>query len=415
MSGPRRDGPPEERINDKGGETMPRSKLRIAGRWMAGIALLGAASLAAIAPGHAKTRAEPFPAWPEPQVEQTMSVEQAKTIVAERTKPQTEWHGPTAGPRASTEKVTIAWVSGDESYSTYIGWGNGVRQAAKALGWTVVTFNGQGTVSGQLAAMQQALASNPTAIITPADANALQRPIKEAIAHGIPVIGIHATAFPGPHPDLGLYQNIASSAAEIGQSQAAYVIAMSNGTARLLHMVDNSFAIARFKARAATEPVIHCQGCKFLEMVNVPIGDLAARVAPTVTGLLGRYGDGWWMTTCCDDYYPYVAASLHAAGVSPDKAHLVGADAPPATYDLIRRGNYEVASVPEPSSLFGYEAVDAVVHAMAGEAPAKFVQPTYIITKENVDAEGGKNKEFVPSNNFACQYLNIWKGTNNPC
>jgi ribose transport system substrate-binding protein len=54
--------------------------------------------------------------------------------------------------------------------------------------------------------MQQALAANPAAIITPADANALQKPIKEAVSRHIPVIGIHATAFPGPSPELGLYQ-----------------------------------------------------------------------------------------------------------------------------------------------------------------------------------------------------------------
>jgi ribose transport system substrate-binding protein len=393
---------------------MPIKSIFTTGRLALGVTVVGAAVVLA-AHGQAQTRAQPFPAWEEPKIETSMTVEQAKAIVAQRTKPQTEWLGPTSGPRASTGPVTIAWVSGDESYSTYIGWGNGVRQAAQALGWKVLTFNGQGTVSGQLAAMQQALAANPTAIITPADANALQKPIKEAVARGIPVIGIHATAFPGPHPELGLYQNIASSPAEIGQSQAAYVIAMSNGKARVIHMVDNSFAIARFKARAATEPIKHCQGCQLLEITNVPIGDLATRVTPTVSGLLARYGKGWWMTTCCDDYYPYVASALHAAGVSPEDAHLVGADAPPATYDLIRKGNYEVASVPEPSTLFGYEAIDAVVRAMAGEPPAKFIQPTYIITKDNVDAEGGKNHEFVPSNNFACHYLNIWKGTNNPC
>ena len=360
-------------------------------------------------------RAVPFPAWPEPQVNAHISVDQAKAIVAERTKKQTEWKGPTSGPKATDKPVTIAWVSGDESYATYIGWGRGVKEAAKALGWTVQTFNGQGTVSGQLAAMQQALVSNPAAIITPADASALQKPIKDAIKAGIPVIGIHATAFPGPHPELGLYQNIASSAAEIGESQAAYVIAMSDGRARDLHMVDNSFAIARFKAKAATEPVKSCEGCKFLEIIDVPIGELTTRVAPATSGILARYGDEWWMTTCCDDYYPYIAASLRAAGVPPTKVHLVGADAPPQNYDMIRKGNYEVASVPEPSTLFGYEAMDAVVRAMAGEPPAVFVQPTYIITKDNADAEGGKNNEFVPENNFACHYLNIWKGTKNPC
>ncbi len=389
-----------------------RGKGRDVSAAIAAAALIWGASLT---PAQAETRAMPFPAWPEPQIDAHMTVEQAKTIVAARTKRQTEWTGPTTGPKATDKPVTIAWVSGDEFYATYIGWGRGVKEAAKALGWTVQTFNGQGTVSGQLAAMQQALVSHPTAIITPADADALQKPIKDAVAAGIPVIGIHATAFPGPHPELGLYQNIASSAAEIGQSQAAYVIAMSDGKARDLHMVDNSFAIARFKAKAATEPIKNCGGCKFLEMIDVPIGELSTRVAPAVSGILARYGDDWWMTTCCDDYYPYVAASLRAAGVSTGKVHLVGADAPPQNYDMIRKGAYEVASVPEPSTLFGYEAIDAVVRAMAGEPPAKFVQPTYIITKENVDEEGGKNNEFVPENNFACHYLNIWKGTSNPC
>jgi len=362
-----------------------------------------------------RTRAAPFAAWPDPTIVEHLTVEKAKEIVAQRSKPQTEWLGPTNGPRASSEPITIAWVSGDESYATYIGWGNGVRAAAKALGWKVLTFNGRGTVSGQLAAMQQALAARVTAIITPADANALQKPIQEAVQEGIPVIGIHATAFPGPNPKLGLYDNIASSAAEIGESQAAYVIAMSNGTARDIHMVDNSFAIARFKAKAATTPIKNCEGCKLLEITDVPIGDLAQRVAPAVSGLLARYGDSWWMTTCCDDYYPYVAASLRAAGASSDKIHLVGADAPPATYDMLRKGEFEVATVPEPSTLFGYEAVDAIVHAMAGVAPAHWIQPTFLRTRENVALEGGKNNEFVPSNNFACHYLNIWKGTDKPC
>jgi ribose transport system substrate-binding protein len=82
---------------------------------------------------------------------------------------------------------------------------------------------------------------------------------------------------------------------------------------------------------------------------------------------------------------------------------------------MIRKGEYEVATVPEPSTLFGYEAVDSIVRAMAGEAPSKFVQPTYLVTKENADAEGGKSNEFIPSNGFACHYQNIWRGTNAAC
>ncbi len=335
--------------------------------------------------------------------------------MAERTKPQTEWKGPTEGPKAPAGDITIAYVSPDQSYTPHVLWGKGVEEGAKALGWKVLTFNGQGSVGGTLNAMQQALAANPTAIITPADANALQKPIKDAVARHIPVIGIHATAFPGPNPALGLYHNIVSNPAEIGQTEAAYVIAMSEGKASDIHMVDNSYAIARFKAKATTTPIASCSGCKMLETVNMPLGEASARMTPVISGLLARYGDSWWMTTCCDGYYTNVAAALRAANASMDKIKLVGADAPPSAYDMIRKGGFEVATVPEPSSLFGYEAVDAIVHAMNGMEPAHFVQPTFLIVKDNVESEGGKQNEFVPSNNFACHYVNIWKGTNKAC
>ncbi|WP_288037277.1 substrate-binding domain-containing protein [Acidiphilium sp.] len=377
------------------------------------VALIGAACAAG--PAMAQTRSQPYPAWPDPVISPTLSVAEAKAIVVERTKKQTEWKGPSDGPRAPAGSVTIAYVSPDQSYTPHVLWGRGVEEAAKALGWKVMTLNGQGTVSGTLSAMQQALAANPTAIVTPADANALQKPIKEAVARHIPVIGIHATAFPGPHPDLGLYMNIVSNPAEIGQTEAAYVIAMADGKARDIHMVDDSYAIARFKAKATTTPIANCSGCKMLETVNMPLGDASARMSSVVSGLLARYGDSWWMTTCCDGYYTNVAAALRAAGASPTKIKLVGADAPPSAYDMIRKGGFEVASVPEPSSLFGYMAVDAVIRAMAGQEPAHFVQPTFLIVKENVDSEGGRKNEFVPSNNFACHYMNVWKGTNNPC
>lgn len=389
---------------------FPAGKIRIG---LTAAALIGAIVVSGQA--WAETRAEPFAAWPEPVIKDTLSVDEAKAIVAERTKPQTEWKGPTEGPKAPAGDITIAYVSPDQAYTPHVLWGKGVEEGAKALGWKVVTFNGQGSVGGTLAAMQQALASNPTAIITPADANALQKPIKDAIARHIPVIGIHATAFPGPSPELGLFHNIVSNPAEIGQTEAAYVIAMSDGKAADIHMVDNSYAIARFKAKATTTPIANCPGCKMLETVNMPLGEASARMTPVLSGLLARYGDSWWMTTCCDGYYTNVAAALRAANASMDKIKLVGADAPPSAYDMIRKGGFEVATVPEPSSLFGFEAVDAVVHAMNGMEPAHFVQPTFLIVKDNVESEGGKQNEFVPSNNFACHYVNIWKGTNNPC
>jgi len=362
----------------------------------------------------AGTRATPFPAWPEPQIRGNLTVNEAKIIVAERTKAQTEWKGPTTGPIAAKD-ATVVYVSDDQSYVSYVNWGQGVIDAATALGWNVIVLNGKGTMASRLSAMQQAVALHPTAIVTSSDVSALQVPVKQAIAAGIPVIGIHATAYPGPDPALNLYTNVTSDPAEIGGTQAAYVIAVSNGTAKQVHLLDNNYAIARFKAKAATDPIKSCKDCKFLEMSNIPVGDTATRVPPTVSGLLASYGNEWYMTTCCDNFYPYIASALRSAGASPDKIRLIGSDGPPSAYDMIRKGNYEVATVPEPSTLFGFEAVDAVVRAMAGEPPAQFVQPTYLVTRDNVSAEGGDRNQFIPSNNFACHYVNIWKSENKSC
>ena len=379
------------------------------------LALVGAALLVGSHVAAAETRAQPFEAWPEPKINATMSLDEAKKIVAERTKPQTEWKGPTSGPLASKTPQTVVYVSGDQSYVSFVNWGRGVSEAAKALGWKAVILNGKGTVTGTLAAMQQAVAQKPAAIITSADASALQEPIKQAVAMHIPVIGIHSTAYPGPSPEANLFTNISSNPAEIGETQAAYVLAKSEGKAKVLHFLDNSFAIARFKAKAATDPIKACKGCKFVDMVNIPIGDQTTRIPSVISGILANTGDTWWGTTCCDNFYPYMAAALRAAGVAPDKIKLVGSDGPPSAYDMIRKGNYEVATVPEPSTLFGYQAIDAVVRAMAGEKPASFVQPTYLVTKENADAEGGKSNEFIPSNGYACHYQNLWQGTSKTC
>jgi hypothetical protein len=40
-----------------------------------------------------------------------MSVDQAKAVVAERTKPQDQWKGPTNGPKAAAGDVTVVYTS----------------------------------------------------------------------------------------------------------------------------------------------------------------------------------------------------------------------------------------------------------------------------------------------------------------
>lgn len=392
---------------------MPVRRARRASAIFAGLALAAAAAL----PVHAQTpqaRSKPFPAWAPPKINPTMTVAQAKAFVKQHTGADTKWLGPTTGPEAPKGHLVIAWVNANASYTPYIYWGNGVKDAAKILGWKVVSFDGRGTVSGQLKAMQQALALKPNAIITPANADALEKPIRKAVSEHIPVIGIHATDFPGPSPKLDLYMNITSNPATIGRAEAAYVIAASDGKARDVHLLDSAYSIARFKAKATVAPLKNCKGCDLLKEVNLPL-NASGRISSVVSGLVGQYGTHWWLTTCCDGFLPDVAAALRASRIHPGEIRLVGADGPPASYEMVRKNGYEVASVPEPSTLFGFEAVDAVVRAYAHTPPAHFLQPVHIVIHSNVDEEGGKENQYIPPNNFACYYKDIWLKESNKC
>jgi ribose transport system substrate-binding protein len=46
--------------------------------------------------------------------------------------------------------------------------------------------------------------------------------------------------------------------------------------------------------------------------------------------------------------------------------------------------------------------------AFHNEPPSGFVQPPFLVTKENINAEGGDKNTFIPSNNYKQHYLDVW-------
>ena len=84
----------------------------------------------------------------------------AKTATARADK----WDGPTTGPKAASAKKVV-FVAGDLKNGGILGASEGVKEAAKAIGWTVTVIDGQGSVSGRTAAMSQALTLKPDGIV----------------------------------------------------------------------------------------------------------------------------------------------------------------------------------------------------------------------------------------------------------
>jgi ribose transport system substrate-binding protein len=55
-----------------------------------------------------------------------------------------------------------------------------------------------------------------------------------------------------------------------------------------------------------------------------------------------------------------------------------------------------------------YQAVDEINRAIQGQPPSGFVQAPYLVTPDNVNAEGGDKNAFVPTNDYKRRYLALW-------
>jgi ribose transport system substrate-binding protein len=75
----------------------------------------------------------------------------------------------------------------------------------------------------------------------------------------------------------------------------------------------------------------------------------------------------------------------------------------------VRSGQqYQIMTLPEPIELQAWQAIDELNRAFHGEPPSRFVQPVYVVQKSNVDAEGGAQNQFFPSNGYKQHYSRIW-------
>lgn len=334
-------------------------------------------------------------------------LEDAKSAIGIYAGPQTGWLGPDSSPKPEPGKK-IVYLSNDENNNASHAWGEAIAEAAGRIGWEVTIIDGKATPTGWINGLNQAIALKADGIVTSADAASLREPMESAKAAGIPVVGIHSAALPGPDESLGLFTNIQQDPREIGKAQADWVIADSDGTARVVVTSHNEFAIAEAKSRATEARLSECGGCEVLEYVNSPISEVAQRQPQLVASWVQRYGTPLYVTAVADYTLDFQVPALRNAGVDPDDVKLVGADGQESAYARIRNGDFQVVTVSEPVDMQGYQAVDEINRAIAGEGPSGFVQAPYLVTSKNVDEEGGDTNEFVPSNDYRNRYLSLW-------
>ena len=369
------------------------------------LAACGSSPAAPAAPAAPPATAAPAAAAADP------FVEDAKKITAEASAPVTKWDGPTTAPKAQASKFVIS-VGSDLNNGGVLGVTKGAEEAAAAIGWKFQSIDGKGTLAGQTAALEQAMALKPDAIIVNGiDAASVKDVLKKAADLGIKLVGWHAGPKVGPIPELYLAANITSDPIATSKVAAKYVIAVTNGKANVVIFTDSTYEIAVRKARAMEEEIKGCKTCKVLSFEDTPLAETSTRMGPLVTNLKQKFGDDMnWLMGINDLYFDFASPGLKSIGVVPSGPPLSipAGDGSESAYARIRDGQYQAATIPEPLNLHGWMVIDELNRALSGEKDSGYVLKIHLVTKDNIGADGGPKNIFDPDNGYRDQYKKIW-------
>lgn len=340
------------------------------------------------------------------------TLEQIKAESAAATAPVTVWDGPTTGPKAAKDKFIVV-ISDTQTNAGATGVEAGAEEAAAALGWKVQTIDGQNSATGWAAAWEQAIALKPDGILNASiQANASTAFIKSADAAGIKIVSWHAAASPGLVEEAPeIFWNISSDPYAIGNVAAKYAAAHSDGKANVVILTDLQYPIVVSKTNGESDGVKACETCSLVSTENAPYAEISQRMPSLMSALLQRHGDKMSYVLAFNDlYYDFSVPTLRSSGIEPGSPpFLISAgDGSESAYARIRKGEYQIGTVPEPLNLQGWQAMDEMNRAFAGEKPSGYISQIHLVTKENIDADGGDKNHFDPGNGYRDEYKKIW-------
>ena len=114
-----------------------------------------------------------------------------------------------------------------------------------------------------------------------------------------------------------------------------------------------------------------------LAIEDTPIGDLSNRMGQLTTSLLAKYGKAWTYSIAVNDlYFDFAVPSLVSAGVDPATGYprqIAAGDGSVPAFQRIRQKQFQLATVAEPLHLHGWQCIDELNRAFAGQPPSGFV------------------------------------------
>lgn len=270
---------------------------------------------------------------------------------------------PAAGPKAQAGKsvVLIPCSIASEGCAAPA---KGAEEAAKAIGWKTTMIDGKDTAATQNAAVRQALALKPDAIITFAiNPGEIQGAVAEARRSGIKVVASSA-----PPSDLVDFSDLPTEAtwALGGSLLADYAIAEHDGDVKALVLHDTGFDVLKARHDAFVARLKECSSCEIAEQQTFTFADLATSVPRMVQQMAQRHPEFNTVYIDYDYAVPAVLQGLRSIGAR-DKT-VLGSEGTSNAIASIRKGE-QTATTALALPWIGWANIDALNRIFAGEDP----------------------------------------------
>jgi ribose transport system substrate-binding protein len=342
-----------------------------------------------------------------PRLARADSLQLAQARVALALAPDTIWDGPLTGPKARVNK-TIVFIAADLGNTGIARVLAGVREAATAIGWSLKVVDAAGSEAMRIKALKEAAADGASGVILGGfDAINYAPWIDNVAAKQMAVVGWHATFEPGMVPGTQLFTNVATSAREVALAAASYGILQSGGKGGFIIFTDSNFSVAQAKADDMAVIVRNCANCELLATIDIPLASVEKQMPGELQQLKKQFGARWLYALGINDLY--FDAMAESGDMPAGLATISAGDGSPSAFGRIRTGTGQMATIAEPLNLQGWQLIDELNRAFAGEEPSGYVPNAHLIVQADINEAGGAGDSYDPHNGYRDAYRKIWK------
>jgi ribose transport system substrate-binding protein len=307
--------------------------------------------------------------------------EEADALVKEATAPISKFPGPTEPAPAAKGKFVVS-IPCSLAAAGCKRMDEGVKAAAKAIGWKELTIDPQSDTNKTVQAIEQAIRIHADAIFLGSiDPKSYQAQVNDARKAGVVVITLANSYL---DPTTGNVSYDVSIRPELqAKMMGGWLTQQYKGKANLAMFTDEENPILRGREKGSDEYLESCPACYSVEVKQpFTIASLETTLPTSVKGTLTSHPDVNVAWIAFDGAAAAGIPAMEQAGLA-EKVKAVSFDGDAENVQWIAEGHINEATIAVPLEWVGWAGVDEANRAFDGKEFAEENIPLRLIDEEN--------------------------------